>query len=337
RLNLLVSGEVREQDWDQPGEWATLIRYARYRRPAASDEAQLAVAAGELSGVSLGFGALVDGYASGLDINHRHLGAHVRAYASRFGATAMIDDVVSPRLIAARAYHRPWRQLYLGAQVVTDLSAPTMEGNEATVGAAGDVAWAFRSRGKPWWVESYAQLATWVGRGSGTHLGARGQTRFGLWTLAAHVDGQLGSRSYLAGAVDALYERTRYLLGDGLSLVDRSDRGGLAGLGGVARASVARLGLGSIQLGGGHRSGLGARFDARVASAERARFQVAMTTAYQGVSGSDAAWMMASELRVRLPLRLYASAQAARLYRRTGDEIAPAWWLVATLGTVLGE
>lgn len=337
RVSMNTSGEVRREDWDQPGEWATIIRYVRYRRPAFDDEWQLAIAAGQLSNVELGFGALVDGYASGVDINHRHLGAQVRAYGSRFGGSALIDDVVSPRITGARGYYRPWRQLYIGVSGVADLSAPTMDGSESVVGTAIDVALASRRPGRRWWAEAYGQTAAWRRLGAGAHLGARAQISTGGWRVATQLEGQLGSDGYIAGYVDDLYERNRFEFSGGLSLAERARQGGLSGIGGLARVATERVGLGSARMGFGHRAGLGKRIDARISSAELARVQLAAKGAYQQLGASNAAWLMASEVRVKMPFRLYGSVEAARLFRRSGDDIAPAWWIVASLGAVFGE
>jgi len=73
-----------------------------------------------------------------------------------------------------------------------------------------------------------------------------------------------------------------------------------------------------------------------VTAAERQSVQLGIRGIYEELGSGASAWIAASELRWRLPAHLYATTQAARLYRRQ-DEIAPAWWVVATLGAVIGE
>jgi len=337
RLSLLADGGLRTEDWDQPSEWATLIRYLTYRRPAFEDELQVSLAAGELTGAALGYGGLIEEYSSGIDIDHRHLGVQARVFARTRGASFIVDDLVAPRIAGARAYLGVLDRFYVGASVATDLEAPSEGGNEAVVGGAVDLAMPVREAGRDWWLEGYAQLAGWAGLGGGAHLGVRGATEVGpRWIVQGRIEGRAGSGSYLPGYIGALYERNRFQWAAMSTQLDQVRSLDLAGVGGAATLLLQGRGLGSAELSAAHRAGLGARAGVALTAAERQAIQLGVRGVFEELGPGASAWIAASELRWRLPAHLYATAQAARLYRRQ-DDIAPAWWVVATLGAVIGE
>ncbi|HUH03995.1 MAG TPA: hypothetical protein VML75_18490, partial [Kofleriaceae bacterium] len=99
RLRYLAGSGVRTEDWDQASEVARLIRYLQLARDG---EVQVSVAVGELAGLTLGNGVMVDGYSAGLDVDHGHLGVSSRLRWSRYAAEVFADDVIAPRIVGAR-------------------------------------------------------------------------------------------------------------------------------------------------------------------------------------------------------------------------------------------
>ncbi|HWN68149.1 MAG TPA: hypothetical protein VNM90_10960, partial [Haliangium sp.] len=129
RLRWVSDEGVRTRDWDEPSEWATLVRYLMYTRAPAGAGDGVAVAAvmGQLGGVSLGHGALIQGYTTGLDVDHRGLGAQVRVAGGSLGFEGLIDDVIAPRVAGVRGSWKHEAQhhaLAAGASAAADFTAP---------------------------------------------------------------------------------------------------------------------------------------------------------------------------------------------------------------------
>ena len=331
RVSLLADGGLRTEDWDDPGEWATLIRYLTYRKPAFADELQVSLAAGELSGVELGYGGLISSYDSGIDIDHRHLGMQTRVFGRQLGASAMIDDLVAPRIAGARGYYLVFDRVYVGGAVASDLAAPVEDGEQALLGGSIDLALPIRSARRSWWVEGYTELVGWAGLGAGAHLGARASSDIGAWSVSGRTEVRGGSKSYLPGYIGALYERNRVAFTPMESQLSRVRDVDLSGIGAEAAFGLQRSGVGSFHASAAHRAGLGMRAAASFSVAELEAVQLGFHGVYEQLGADGSAWVASSELRWRLPARLYATTQAARLYRRQGQEIAPAWWMLSLI------
>ncbi len=90
RLRWLAGDGVRGEDWDELSEWVGIVRYFTWithpqldgadpTRPPPPDELRGALAIGRLGGVVLGHGSVIDGFTTGLDVDHGQVGAQVRA------------------------------------------------------------------------------------------------------------------------------------------------------------------------------------------------------------------------------------------------------------------
>lgn len=113
---------LRREDWD---EWSDRLRVLRY---LDIDWAQGRVHAGELVGVTIGHGTIVDRYYNDLDFDHHHTGASASVDQGAWGAEAMVSDLLLWDLGALRLFGRPltgsssriWRTLTIGTTAVAD-------------------------------------------------------------------------------------------------------------------------------------------------------------------------------------------------------------------------
>ncbi|TVQ95731.1 MAG: hypothetical protein EA398_17020 [Deltaproteobacteria bacterium] len=94
---------VREEDWDEIGDWFRLLRVVELGQPGAS----LHVRAGELAQVRVGHGTLVDHFINTLQLDHFQWGIHATADAVAWGGEVLVDSVTDPALIGARGLVRP--------------------------------------------------------------------------------------------------------------------------------------------------------------------------------------------------------------------------------------
>src|SRR5690606_489233 len=127
RARWLAGEGFRAAEWDEASEIAAgVVRYGLVAWEADDGSAAVSAAVGELGGVTLGHGSIVDGYASGLDVDHGHLGAQVRAARGALAFEALVDDVIAPRIGGARMSWRAAERVELGAQLAGDRAAPEM-------------------------------------------------------------------------------------------------------------------------------------------------------------------------------------------------------------------
>jgi len=337
----LAEDGFRGEEWDEASEWARLLRYALYRWPS-EEEAAVSAALGELGGATLGHGALIDGYAGGLDVDHGRTGAQLGAALGRFGGELLIDDVVAPRIAGARLAMRTGRRLVLGASVAGDRAAPATDGDRTAGGVALDAelgAGSGERRGA-----LYADLVHLVEPGaSGAHAGARGQLTTGALLIGGRIELRAGSDRYLPGWIGPLYERDRRELAsaDGTMTggqLEAARAGGLGGLGTAAQIEVEVIDAGSAAVGYAGRPGVSDLVSARLSAPHWRALQTGFWAAAEIEEGEAEAMAMALELRVRLPGRMFVRGEAARLYREdpTGA-YQPIWLAQIALGSVVGE
>ncbi len=340
-----VAGDgFRDQDWDEASEWAGVIRYALYRwSDESGDGAAVSAALGELGGVTLGHGSLMDGFAGGLDADHGRVGAQVSAAAGRVAGELVMDDVVAPRIAGARVAVRAGPAV-LGASLAGDRAAPSAAASETAGGLAVDAELGAGDPGDDTRGALYADLVRLVGAdASGAHVGARGQIALSPRLLVGgRAELRAGSDRYIPGWVGPLYERDRRALvsADGAmsGQLDAARAGGLAGLGTAAQLEVEVVDVASAALGYSGRAGLGNLFTARLSAPYRTRVQVALWAAASRRDGATEAMALAAELRVRLSGRLFLRGEAARLYREVeGGMLEPMWMGQAAVGCVIGE
>jgi hypothetical protein len=354
RLRWVADEGVRTRDWDEPSEWATFVRYLMYARatpPGDVDGVGIVAAMGQLGNVRLGHGALIQGFTTGLDVDHRHLGAQLRVERGRFGVEGLLDDVIAPRVAGVRGY---WQRrglhhgLGLGMSTAADFTAPrttTAPGSPggdmsavetgflpmvALDGSAGlydqSANGEHRIAGT-----AHAELAAIAAVAAGLHLGVTLDGVLGATRVAASGSLIVGTDGYVPGWVGPLYERDRVQLGEtpgAASQLDRARAGGLGHLGSrfVLHGQHARLG--EIELAYAQRSGLPDLMTARMAAPYFREVQGALWGAAE-VRGQ--ARVLALELRARLPRGLFVTVEAARLYRAVEQMTAPPgalapWW-----------
>jgi len=336
RLRWLGGSGVRAEDWDQLSEVARLIRYLHLDR---DEPVQFSLAMGELGGVALGHGTIIGGYASGLDVDHGHLGAQLRGVWRDLGFEAVIDDVVAPRIIGTRASYR-LGAARIGAQAAVDVSAPemtpamTLDMSKSSVvpivgldAEAGGVTDDDRLAGS-----LYADLIGELRTGAGLHLGAGGTVALGDSgaRLGLRAEGRLGTGGYIPVWIGPLYERTR---GERLQ---RARAGGLGGAGGMVELSARADEVGTAAVSWATRPGLPDLVTAGLRAPYFRGVQAALWAAAE-LSGPDRAHGLSMEARVRLPRSMFAVLEGARLYRRRDAVFERIWIATASIGAVLGE
>jgi hypothetical protein len=349
RLRWVADEGVRTRDWDEPSEWATFVRYLMYAReaPAHGDGVGVVAAMGPLGNVGLGHGALIQGFTTGLDVDHRHLGAQLRVERGRFGVEGLLDDVIAPRVAGMRGYwQRSGRHhgLGLGMSTAADFAAPR------TVMAPGEAMSAVEAGFLPMVAldgsarlqdqsatgaqriagTAHAELAAIGAVAAGLHLGLTLDGVLGATRLAASGALIAGTDGYVPGWVGPLYERDRVQLGEAPgapSQLDRARAGGLGHLGSRFALFGQHAGLGDVELVYAQRSGLPDLATTRVAAPYLRAVQGALWGAVE-IRGQ--ARVLALELRARLPRGLFVTMEAARLYRAVDEMAAPgalaSWW-----------
>lgn len=353
RVRLLFSDGLRTEDWDERSEWATLVRYLSYRR--AHDRVQVDLAIGELGGATLGHGVLFDGYSSGLDVDHRHLGAQLRVSdvtiaGEDFTGEGVIDDLLAPRLFGVRGYWQrggDTRRLQVGLSSALDVSAPVADGVETaeevlpTVALEGQLEWSQFDQELAGAV--YGDAVAIAAMAVGLHLGLRGRARVReRATIGVRGELRLGSGSYIPGWMGPLYEINRRVQGLGpsapmsarASQLDVARAGGLGGLGGLAEVQVSVDDVGSATVYYARRAGLPDQLVARVAVPYFRAVQGAAWLATEVGAGAET-WVLASEVRARINARFFASAEFAHLYGERADELTAVWSAMATFGATL--
>jgi hypothetical protein len=117
---------IRRRDWDEFQDYFKLVRFIRYghkREPVY-------LLLGQLWGATIGHGTLVNRYANSLSLDHTKFGLALDLNGEWGGIETMTDSVVSPMLLAARAYVRPLAgseflpRWAVGFTAATDRTAP---------------------------------------------------------------------------------------------------------------------------------------------------------------------------------------------------------------------
>jgi hypothetical protein len=124
-------GVLREQDWDEPSDFARIVPRIGFLR--SWPDGAVRVDLGELKGVGLGHGTVFDHYYNGTDMDRYQGGLLLDAGHRGTGLEFLIEDVVSPDVLGGRARLAPiaWftesraaRILELGFTAAADLSVP---------------------------------------------------------------------------------------------------------------------------------------------------------------------------------------------------------------------
>lgn len=123
------TGTLREEDWDELSDYFKVLRFVEYGKR----KEPVYLRAGELSGVVIGHGTIMNGYFNTLDIDHYQLGLNSNLNSRFGGVELMLDNVVAPEVMGARGYLHPWRfiapssfwtRYAIGTSLVLDVDAP---------------------------------------------------------------------------------------------------------------------------------------------------------------------------------------------------------------------
>ncbi|MFH0901661.1 MAG: hypothetical protein V2A73_13620, partial [Pseudomonadota bacterium] len=368
RLRLLAGSGLREEDWDEPSEGASLIRYATIRHRANTKaELSYSLALGPQAEAWLGHGSLVAGYTAGLDADHGRSGLSCRLASEKLQLEALADDLVGPRIMAARAAWNVAGRLWLGGTLALDRSAPDGTGaSQAVPAAAIDAELSSGSSlgvvTNGWTGSLIADLVVVGHRGAGLHLGGRARhARKGSIVLEGRGELRLGTDEYLPGWFSPLYELSRAHFGleravPGETQLRVTGEGKLGGLGTRFEVKAGWQDLGEIAMAYEARAGTRDLLVAKLAFDGRRAAQIGFWLAAEladsgidgGGGGSDEyssydggprlAGAAVFEGRIRLPGAVFLSLDIARLYQE--DErhfLIPIWIASIATGLALGD
>ncbi|MGM0576820.1 MAG: hypothetical protein ACQEXJ_13935 [Myxococcota bacterium] len=121
---------IREEDWDEPSDWARLLAFFQWGHVGDP----YYVRYGELNGVTVGHGTLINRYYNTVDIDRYQGGVYSFLDPGLVGGEVMIDNLFDPEVMAARPFVRPLdafgalpfalQKLKLGATFAVDRAAP---------------------------------------------------------------------------------------------------------------------------------------------------------------------------------------------------------------------
>ena len=341
----LAEDGFRGEDWDELSEQARVIRYATAAwSDGEAGGTALSAALGELGAVSLGHGSIIDGYSSGLDVDHGHLGAQGRVHSGPVAGELVVDDLVAPRIGGARVAAELAEDALAGVTIAGDRVAPASDGERAAVAAvAVDGELRARTEGDRARGALFADAVGIAGLAAGLHAGASGDAPVGGGVrLGARAELRAGSRHYLPGWVGPLYEieRQRMTAADGAmetGQLEVARAGGLAGIGAAGALSVDAAGIGSGEIAVAARRGVADVVSARVLAPFHDRFQAGLWSAAALTGSRVDALALAAEARLELPNRLFLRADAARLVQGEMGRLRPVWLAQLALGASLGD
>lgn len=318
----VVDNEFRRADWDEPSELARILRYLIYQR---EEDVQVTAVAGELGGARIGHGSVWSGFTSGVEIDHGHLGAHVRLGRGRLGVEAAVDDVVAPRLVGARVGWELLDSLGVAVSASADLSAPSMDGSAALPFVGLDLDYQVQSGRLG--LRAYWDLVAVIGLAAGAHLGVEASLESEPARVTLGVEGRSGTASYFPGWFGPLYAAHRP------QRLDRARRGMMRGLGHQLRGAVKLHGFGEASVSYAERAGLPALWVGRLSLPHTSVVQAAGWAALEPRGAKAAAF----EARVPVRGNLFVGGDVARLYRHEMSMPVPVWVVTASVGGVLGE
>ncbi len=231
RLRTVSSGEdresvIRREDWDEPSDFANIIRYLTYGKDLGFLAFGLNI--GVLCPAQLGHGTLLDNYNSMVDLNYNHSGFQAALRHEYFGFDFVMDDFVAPKILALRLEAK-FRGFAFGVTGMTDLRAPSRvlldDDGERRVtktrklyveteplGFVGyDASYTVGDK-KGFWLKPYFDNNWVVGGGGGLHVGVQAGGVFfgGKLQLGGRAEYRVGWNEYAPGYVDLFYDIQRY-------------------------------------------------------------------------------------------------------------------------------
>lgn len=120
---------VRRELWDEPSEYARVLRWIEYASPYDG----VYFRGGELPNVRIGHRTIIDSYDNAMNSDHYQWGVHHNLNTRYGGFETFVDNVTDPDAMALRLYARPWafinpssaaRRLAFGATLAGDQNAP---------------------------------------------------------------------------------------------------------------------------------------------------------------------------------------------------------------------
>jgi len=120
---------LREEDWDEVSDYFKVLRFVEYGKR----KEPIYLRVGELSGVVIGHGTIMNGYYNTIDIDHYQMGFNSNLNSRYGGVELMLDNFVDPEILGYRGYIHPWRfiapssfwtRYSIGTSLVLDIDAP---------------------------------------------------------------------------------------------------------------------------------------------------------------------------------------------------------------------
>ncbi len=209
---------LRRQDWDELGDFLHILRHATLRDPGERGSLQI----GQLQGVTLGHGTLIDRYYNDLDFDHHQTGVHASGDGGWVGGQAIVSDVISHKPAGFRVFGRPFwghgsrlGSLTVGVNAALDQVAAYAPLRLFGLDIGSDI---WQGNGQA--IDLYVDGNTRIHGGQGLHAGADYR-----WTGAhAYVQLRLELQwlhgAYDPAALDTLYAIERSQIGPAIAWLD---------------------------------------------------------------------------------------------------------------------
>ena len=225
---------IREEDWDEPSDWARVLGFIQY---GALGDA-LIMRYGELTGVSLGHGSIVNRYFNTIDIDHYQGGIYFYGDLGLIGGEAILNDVFGPEVLVGRVFMRPLdfadglplplRGLKVGVTVGADFAAPVAVdvGDDGLFATPENEPIVLADRALPMFgidlevpvvsnahldVVPYIDLASLEMESFGVHVGSMFNVRFTTKaSMRLRVEYRFVGEDHVPGYVSPFYEIERY-------------------------------------------------------------------------------------------------------------------------------
>jgi len=145
------SSVIRKEDWDEVSDWTRVIRFVEWGSEKKPEPVYARL--GDLNGITLGHGTIVDRYYNVIDADHYQTGVFVKTDLGVAGGSFFMDNIVDPELVGVRGMIRPltfgkWGEFYdrftVGVTLVGDTQAPrepkyASGGDERRINGDGDL------------------------------------------------------------------------------------------------------------------------------------------------------------------------------------------------------
>ncbi|MFO0749250.1 MAG: hypothetical protein U1F43_26840 [Myxococcota bacterium] len=127
---------IRSEDYDEVSDFARLLSFVQYGQVGDP----LVLRYGELNGVTIGHGSIVNRYFNTIDIDHYQGGVYAFGDTGLIGAEGLVNDLFGPDVMVARVFVRPFHMvkdlalplsgLKIGLTLGADFAAPTAVAEE---------------------------------------------------------------------------------------------------------------------------------------------------------------------------------------------------------------